>query len=153
MRGWQRDEAQAWQGTHPLQDVQSCALDVLGVCGHAGGQTEVCVAATARVHHGCFPDSAGSRERGQSRAVFQSASPRRSAVLPPPCTLPRAYKPWAHPPPSENTACPPLTEPLSPQPGKTLRGRIPSQSPALPGATMHDVPLHGGWERCLARRC
>lgn len=73
--GLTRRRGTSWGGKDTLQDVwhRAVPVDVLGVCGRAGGQTEVCVAASGPAQHGRFPSSAGRRESGQSPAILQSA--------------------------------------------------------------------------------
>lgn len=71
-----------------------------------------------------------SKVLGPVPSLGNSAStPWSCGALPPPCALPCACKPCPHPPPSESTACPLLIESPAPQPSKTFRERIPTQSP------------------------
>jgi len=73
--GLARRGGTSWERKDPLQDVwhRAVPVDALGVCGHAGGHTEVYAAAAGPAHHGRFPDSAGRRESGQTLTIFQSA--------------------------------------------------------------------------------
>lgn len=105
------------QGQHTMAASQT--LQAGGRVGKAQPFSKVLGAVPGLMHSVLVLSSLGN----------SASSPWRCAALPPPCTLPCACKPYPHLPPSESTACPLLIECPAPQPNKTFRERIPTQSP------------------------